>query len=120
MLQFSDVNDPNRPVKLTTTNYHLDWYRGNSDMIHLGGKDPLRLVWVLNNGKYSSVNWSDDWSFNSNAMDASNDSRGFPITNDWTDPDNPNIKVTRHNPKECSEASKTIDNILIEEWDGYT
>lgn len=120
VLQFSDVNDPNRPVKLTTTNYHLDWYRGNSDMIHLGGKDPLRLVWVLNNGKYSSVNWSDDWSFNSNAMDASNDSRGFPITNDWTDPDNPNIKVTRHNPKECSEASKTIDNILIEEWDGYT
>jgi hypothetical protein len=60
VLQFSDVNDPNRPVKLTTTNYHLDWYRGNSDMIHRGGKDPLRLVWVLNNGKYSSVDWSDD------------------------------------------------------------
>jgi len=120
VLQFSDVNDPNRPVKLTTTNYHLDWYRGNSDMIHRGGKDPLRLVWVLNNSKYSSVNWSDDWSFNSDAMDASNDYRGLPITNDWTDPDNPNIKVTRHNPKECSEASKTIDNILVEEWDGYT
>jgi len=120
VLQFSDVNDPNRPVKLTTTNYHLDWYRGNSNMIHRGGKDPLRLVWVLNNGKYSSVDWSDDWSYNSNAADADDESRGLPITNDWTDPDNPDIKVTRHNPKECSETSKTIDNILVEEWDGYT
>jgi len=120
VLQFSDVNDPNRPVKLTTTNYHLDWYRGNSDMIHRGGKDPLRLVWVLNNGKYSSVDWSDDWSWNDNAADADDESRGWPVTNDWTDPDNPDIEVTTYNPKECSNASKTIDNILVEEWDGYT
>lgn len=120
VLQFSDVNDPKRPVKLTTTNYHLDWYRGNSDMIHRGDKDPLRLVWALHNGKYSSVNWSDDWSWSDNSTDGDDESRGFPITNDWTDPDNPDIEVTSHNPKECSKVSKTVNNILVEEWDGYT
>lgn len=120
VLQFSDVNDPNREVNLTTTNYHLDWYRGNSDMIHRGGKASLFVVWRLNNGKYSSVDWSDDWSYNSEAADGANEPRGFPITNDWTDPDNPNIEVNRLHPKECSEESNTIKNILVEEWDGYT
>lgn len=120
VLQFSDVNDPNREVNLTTTNYHLDWYRGNSDMIHRGGKASLFVEWRLNNGKYSSVDWSDDWSYNSEAADGANEPRGFPITNDWTDPDNPNIEVNRLHPKECSEESNTIKNILVEEWDGYT
>lgn len=120
VLQFSDVNNPNRPVKLTTTNYHLDWYRGNSDMIHRGGKDPLRLVWDIHTGNYTDADWSDDWSWNTDAVDADDESRGFPITNDWTDPDNPDIPVTTYNPKECVSTSKTIDNILVEEWDGYT
>ncbi|HEX3020063.1 MAG TPA: glycosyl hydrolase family 8 [Chitinispirillaceae bacterium] len=120
VLQFSDVNDSKRPVKLTATTYHLDWYRGVLNMIHRGGKDPLRLVWDIHTGTYSDIDWSDDWSWNDGAVDADDESRGFPVTNDWTDPDKPNIVVNTYNPKECSSTNKTIGNILVEEWDGYT
>ncbi|NLE02320.1 MAG: DUF11 domain-containing protein [Fibrobacter sp.] len=120
VLQFSDVNDPKRPAKLTAINYHLDWYRGVPGMIHRGGLDPLRLVWDIHTGTYTPVDWNDDWSWSENAVDADDESRGFPVTNDWTDPDNPNLKVTTYNPKECSSTNKTVDNILVEEWDGYT
>jgi len=120
ILQFSDVNDPARPTKLTATNYHLDWYRGVTTMIHRGGVDPLRLVWDIHTGTYTDVDWSDDWSWNSDAIDADDESKGFPVTNDWTDLENPNIKITTYNPKECRSTTHTIDNILVEEWDGYT
>lgn len=120
VLQFSDVNDPNRQEKLTTTTYHLDWYRGVTGMIHRGGVDPLRFVWDIHNGTYTDVDWGDDWSWSEDAVDGNEESRGFPITNDWTDPDNPNIPVNTYNPKECVTTSKTVDNILVEEWDGYT
>lgn len=120
ILQFSDVTDPNRSVKLTTTNYHLDWYRGVPGMIHRGGLDPLRLVWDIHTTTYTPVVWNDDWSWDPDAADPKDDGRYWPVTNDWTDPDKPNIAVDRWNQKECGTASHTVDNVLVEEWDGYT
>ncbi|MBN1128882.1 MAG: hypothetical protein JXA71_07845, partial [Chitinispirillaceae bacterium] len=62
---------------------------------------------------------NDDWSWDARAGD---DDGGMyhPVTNDWTDLDRPDIPVTTWNPKACSTATKTIKNILVEEWDGYT
>jgi len=119
ILQFSDPTNPDRTINLTTTNYHVTWYRGIEGMIHRGGTSPLRMIWYVSNTMYTPNIWSDDWSWDPNAMDKE-DGKYFPITNDWTDPDNPDIPVTTWNPKECQTASHTVDNILVEEWDGYT
>jgi uncharacterized repeat protein (TIGR01451 family) len=119
IVQFSDPTDPKRVENLVTTNYHLDWYRGVTAMIHRGGTSPLRVVWDLFSSNYQPVDWSDDWSWDADAVDAE-DGKYWPITNDWTDLDKPDIPVTTWNPKQCNEASHVVDNILVEEWDGYT
>ncbi|NLD92843.1 MAG: DUF11 domain-containing protein [Fibrobacter sp.] len=119
IVQFSDPTDPNRVENLVTTNYHLDWYRGVTGMIHRGGTSVLRVVWDLNSSNYQDVDWSDDWSWDADATDLE-DGKYWPITNDWTDLDNPDIPVTTWNPKQCDDASHVVDNILVEEWDGYT
>ncbi len=119
ILQFSDPTNPERTINLTTTNYHINWYRGIEGMIHRGGTDPLRLVWNVNTSTWTEANWSDDWSWDPAAEDT-DDGKYWPVTADWTDPDNPNVAVTTWNPKECATASHTVDNVLVEEWDGYT
>jgi uncharacterized repeat protein (TIGR01451 family) len=119
IVQFSDPTDPKRVENLVTTNYHLDWYRGVTTMIHRGGTSPLRVVWDLYSSNYQAVDWTDDWSWDADAVDAE-DGKYWPITNDWTDPDNPDVPVTTWNPKQCNDASHLVDNILVEEWDGYT
>lgn len=119
IVQFSDPTDPKRVENLVTTNYHLDWYRGVTAMIHRGGTSPLRVVWDLFSSSYQPVDWTDDWSWDADAVDVE-DGKYWPITNDWTDLDNPDIPVTTWNPKQCDDASHVVDNILVEEWDGYT
>ncbi|HMA64762.1 MAG: hypothetical protein ACM31E_10525 [Fibrobacterota bacterium] len=119
IVQFSDPTDPKRVENLVTTNYHLDWYRGVTAMIHRGGTSPLRVVWDLYSSNYQNVDWTDDWSWDADAVDVE-DGKYWPITNDWTDLDKPDIPVTTWNPKQCNDASHLVDNILVEEWDGYT
>ncbi|MBN1308085.1 MAG: hypothetical protein JXA18_09225, partial [Chitinispirillaceae bacterium] len=119
IVQFSDPTDPKRVESLTTIDHHLSEYRGMRGRIHLGGTEPLRLVWFFNASNWQPVNWSNAWSWDPNT---SEDDGGiyFPVTNDWTDPDKPDIPVTYWNRKACKTATKTVDNILVEEWDGYT
>ena len=118
VIQFSDPLDPNRVENLATIDHHLREYAGMTQRIHKGGTMPLRLAWNLH-GNWTDLNWADDWSWNPKAQD---DDGGvyYPITGDWTDPDNPDVPVNNWDPKSCEIAKYTVDNVLVEEWDGYT
>lgn len=119
IVQFSDPEDPNREEKLTTIDRHLSGYRGMRGRIHKGGTEPLRLVWFFNSSDWQEVNWGEAWSWDGGIAD--NDGGDyFPVTNDWSDPDRPDVPNSTWNRKACREATKTVDNILVEEWDGYT
>ncbi|MBN1578248.1 MAG: DUF11 domain-containing protein [Chitinispirillaceae bacterium] len=123
VLQFSDPLDPKRRESLSAFDYLVRQYYGNAGVnIHRGGAEPLRLQWELFNSTYMPPRptWSQHWSWDAAAVDVSEGSMFSPVTNDWTDPDNPDAPVDRWHPKACSKASHTIDNILVEEWDGYT
>jgi len=119
IVQFSDPTDPNRQECLTTIDHHLAEYRRMRQRIHRGGLDPLRLVWYFHSSDWQAVNWGDAWSWDPDTKDT-DAGIYYPITNDWTDPDRPDIPITTWNRKACKTATKTIDNILVEEWDGYT
>ncbi len=97
---------------------HLLRYFG-TPRVHEGGDEPLRAVWDLFTSNFGSIDWSDDWSWNANGSDA-DDGFYYPITNDWTDHYNPDIPVDRYHNEACETPTNTIDNVLIEEWDGYT
>jgi uncharacterized repeat protein (TIGR01451 family) len=94
-------------------------YTGLPQRIHRGGTFTLRAVWQMHNLAWSNVNWADDWSADPLASDADG-GLYFPITNDWTDPYNPNIPVTKWDQEDCETAPHTVNNVLVEEWDGYT
>jgi uncharacterized repeat protein (TIGR01451 family) len=105
--------------QLATTANHLYNYYGMGARIHQGGTAPLRAAWRLFTADNSPINWTDDWSADPLAIQ--DDGGGyFPITNDWTDPNNPDIPVTRLHVDACETATHTVDNVLVEEWDGYT
>ena len=120
IIQAGNPDDSAYDYAIGTINRHLESYRGMRGRIHRGGIEPLRLVFYVNASSWQPVTWSDDWSWNG---DISDDDGGdyFPITPDFTDPapDNPGIQVDRLNPKYCETSDVTVDNILVEEWDGY-
>lgn len=121
VVQFSDPTNPNRVINLAATDCLLQQDYGNIGInIHRGGGSPLRLIWDLHTDYNNPVSvWNDDWSWDANAVDAEG-GMYWPITSDWTDLDNPNVPVTRWNPKSCSDATHKVTNALVEEWDGYT
>jgi len=106
--------------QLTTITPHVSRYYGiKGGRVHLGGAEPLRAKWRLRANNFAAINWSDDWSWNP----AANDADGglyYPITNDFTDINNPNIPVTDYHNEACQKPTKFVDNLLVEEWDGYT
>jgi len=122
MIQFTDTlpSDTNWSTMATTYN-HLVEFKGIPGCIHRGQTDPLRVTWSISGSDGSPVRWDDDWSWNAAA--SSNDSGflGYPVTPDYTDPapDNKGVSVNRLHPKFCDTAEISVDNILIEEWDGY-
>ena len=103
---------------LVTTTPHLSNYYGMGARIHLGGTAPLRAVWRVFPSNYNATNWADDWSWDAGAGDG-DAGLYFPVTPDWTDPGNPNIPVTKWHQHSCQTATKTVDNVLVEEYDGY-
>lgn len=119
VVQFSDPLNPDRVENLATVDHHLREYAGMNQRIHRGGTFPLRLVWDLHSSNWTSVNWSDDWSYDPKATDTDGGIY-HPITGDWTDPDNPDVPVNTWDPKACETASHSVNNLLVEEWDGYT
>jgi len=132
ILQIADVLDPRRSdtnwgTMAAPTQFLIN-YSGLDNRVHRGISTPFKGVWAVYAGNYANRSWGDDWSYNSKAKGTiANDAManwGYPITPDFTDdpsPDNPGKPVSRLHRKLCgSEASVTIDNVLIEEWDGYT
>ena len=105
--------------QLATTTPHLLRYSGLTSRIHEGGTMMLRAVWDMHDIAYANHNWLDDWSAD-NAASAGDGAPYFPITNDWSDPNNPNIPVTKLHKNACATVAKTVNKILVEEWDGYT
>ncbi len=121
IIQTSNPEDPNREPSLIMTSHQLEVYRGSLIAMHKGGEAPLRIFLVLTNEMWKNVQWNDDWSWAVNAKVTDEEKNLFwPVTNDWTDIYNPNRTVTSWHPKSCVEAEHTVDNVLVEEWDGYT
>jgi hypothetical protein len=104
---------------MATITKHLETYSGLSN-IHRGQFYPLELQWLLTSANSQLVRWNDNWSWDS-ATNAADGDPGYPITPDFTDPapENPGIAVKTLNPKHCDSTVTTVDNILVEEWDGY-
>ncbi|MGD9202570.1 MAG: FN3 associated domain-containing protein, partial [Chitinispirillia bacterium] len=126
ILQFSDPADQSIPdtnwASMGAPTRHLEKHHGSSNRIHRGQTAPLRVEWDIATVGGVMAQWDDDWSWDPNAGSAESQSLGFPITPDYTapDPDKPGIPVNKLNPKHCHKIDYNIDNILIEEWDGYT
>ena len=112
---------------LVTTAMLTAWNAGNPNCtIHKGGDGnsayPLRVVNQINGNNYSDkVVWSDDWSYG----DFVDDDEGlyYPISPSWQklDKKGETIEepVTKWLTCGCSEATKTVPNVLVEEYDGY-
>ena len=132
ILQIADVLDPSRSdtnwgTMAAPTQFLIN-YSGLDQRVHRGISTPFKGVWAVYAGNYANRNWGGDWSYNSKAKGTiSNDamsSWGYPVTKDFTDdpsPDNPGKDVKKRHRKLCGpDISPAIDNVLIEEWDGYT
>ncbi|MDR2592455.1 MAG: DUF11 domain-containing protein [Chitinispirillales bacterium] len=132
ILQIADVLDPTRSdtnwgTMAAPTQFLIN-YSGLDNRVHRGISTPFKGVWAVYAGNYANRNWGGDWSNNSRASGTiSNDamtSWGYPITPDFTEStagDTIGKPVRRLHRKLCgSDASVTINNVLIEEWDGYT
>jgi uncharacterized repeat protein (TIGR01451 family) len=120
IVQFSDPTSASRVPNLATIDHHLLSYSGGAGgRIHKGGTMMLRLVWYINSSSWTNVNWADDWSWDPKGADEDG-GKYWPVTNDWTDLENPNLPVDTWNRKNCETATHTVKNILVEEWDGYT
>ncbi|MBR5434916.1 MAG: hypothetical protein IK117_10825 [Bacteroidales bacterium] len=110
------------PLLVTITG-HLSNYYGMGSRIHRGGTEPLRLFGYLYPSDWSTPNYRDDWSWNSNATGAE-DGAYFPVTPSWQRIDQVTGKsietpVNEYIPSVCDVPPHTIPNILVEEYDGY-
>ncbi|MCR5498418.1 MAG: T9SS type B sorting domain-containing protein [Paludibacteraceae bacterium] len=110
------------PLLVTTTG-HLCNYYGMGTRIHKGGAEPLRLFGYLFPSTWSSTNFGDDWSWDAKASDA-DDGNYYPITPshqliDMETGESIEIPVNEYSPNICETPRHTVDNILVEEFDGY-
>lgn len=106
--------------QLATSTPHLSRYFGIvGQRVHQGGAEPLRAVWQMSSSTWSNIQWDDDWSWNPALQDVA-DGLYYPVANDWTDINNPDQPVTSWHNEACETATVFADNILVEEWDGYT
>ncbi len=134
IMQIADVLDPSRSdtnwgTMAAPTSFLFNYYGGAGGRVHRGISAPFKGVWTVTAGNYANRNWGGDWSYNNSGAKAtlSDDHMinwGYPITPDFTESpagDTIGKPVRRLHRKLCgSDASTTIDNVLIEEWDGYT
>ncbi len=107
---------------LVTTTAHISNYM-QPGRVHKGGTFPLRLAGYLNMSDWSTPNFKDDWSWNAGAADAE-DGNYHLISPSWQTIDPSTGKsieqpITGYLPSICEEPSSLIENILVEEYDGY-
>jgi gliding motility-associated-like protein/uncharacterized repeat protein (TIGR01451 family) len=109
------------PDQLTTVTQHLAEYAGGTGMIHRGALTPPRLSARVYTNPTGSFNFLDDWSYGTelNGTSGSSDLLTL-ITNDWTDPNNPNIPINKYHPEACGTTTRLSNKLLVEEFDGYT
>ncbi|NLK82299.1 MAG: hypothetical protein GX277_08975, partial [Bacteroidales bacterium] len=110
------------PLLVANTMHVSRYFGGANCRVHKGGSSPFRGVWALYPSDYSTgVDWTDDWSWGSYG-----DDKGglyYPITPSWQKLDANGQSIEEPVKKwltcGCTESSKTISNILVEEYDGY-
>ncbi len=112
MLQFGNAQ--------TVPTHHLFNYAGVPGMVHQGNTYMPFIIKGRIHASYNAQDWTDDWSQGKPADLATQNDPLWPITNDWTKGDGTSVPVTKINKHACQVMSNSIDNILIEEWDGYT
>lgn len=105
--------------QLATTTPQLSNYFGIPNRIHEGGLEPMRGVWRIFTSNNSLVDWSTSWSWDPTAVDA-DDGLMYPVSPNWADINNPAVVVDRYHPSSCEMATQTVENVLVEEWDGFT
>ncbi|NLG17819.1 MAG: DUF11 domain-containing protein [Fibrobacter sp.] len=123
MIQFSDtIPQDTNWSNMTTTSHHLVEYLGNPSRVHRGSLYPMRVEWSISPADWKDRQWDNDRSWSSTAVSSESDFAGFPVSPDFTDtdPDNKGIAVNSLNPKGCETVEVNVENILVEEWDGYS
>jgi uncharacterized repeat protein (TIGR01451 family) len=127
IMQISSIQTDTNWITMAAPSQFLINYSGLDQRVHRGTSWPFKAVWRLH-ANYANRSWGGDWSFNPQAKgDIANDimaNWGFPVSPDFTesyDPDYQGKPVTSLHRKLCAPPPATvIDNVLIEEWDGYT
>lgn len=110
------------PLLVTTTMHVSRYFGGAGCRIHKGGFSPMRGVWALYPSNYGAVNWNDDWSWSA-SYNSEKDGLFYPVTPSWQKLDEKGKSIEEPVNKwltcGCTESSKTVPNILVEEYDGY-
>lgn len=98
-------------------------YFGMTRRVHRGGASPLRIKGAIATQSYEATDFTDDWSWNPKSVD---DEDGFfyPISPSWQEIDattgeSVEKPVTEYLPSICETPSYVIENMLVEEYDGY-
>ncbi|MCQ2191778.1 MAG: glycosyl hydrolase family 8 [Paludibacteraceae bacterium] len=111
------------PNALVTTTAHLLNQNGQKLRIHKGVTVPLRIVSQIQPNPQGDVNYADDWSWDPAAED---DLAGsyYPITPSVQKIDPVTGKaieeeVNEYLPNVCQVPPHTVNNVLVEEYDGY-
>ena len=112
------------PNALVTTTAHLMNQNSNMFRIHKGTVVPMKLQYSIAPNPQVGVDYSDDWSWDSKAVDESGDGNLFPISPSYQriDPstgESIEVPVNEYLPNVCDKPSHIIDNVLVEEYDGY-
>ncbi len=102
----------------TITPYILN-YDNNAPFIHRGSLVTPRIEMRVYDPAAGLWDWTTDWSADPNITVAAGDAY-FPVGDDWTDPLNPGIPVTKIHPDACANVTYVTKKVLVEEWDGYT
>ncbi|MCX8094449.1 MAG: T9SS type A sorting domain-containing protein, partial [Candidatus Goldbacteria bacterium] len=102
--------------------HHLYNYWGNMSRIHLGTATTPFYFEARLTANYNPQDWTDDWSQQTSDVIVSGPQvMMYPISPDWTDGDlaTPGVVLNKVNKHACQTTLTKIENILIEEWDGY-
>ena len=111
------------PDALVTTTAHLLNQNNQAGRVHKGVLVPFRMIYSVAPSPRTNVDFSDDWSWDPKAEDSS-DGSFYPITPSWQriDPETGKsieVPVNEYLPNVCQVPKHTIDNVLVEEYDGY-
>lgn len=124
MIQFPNV--------YTTTSMNVSW-SGSEDAsqtsgggancaIHRGSSSSMMAKLDVNTGYTKAHKWTDDWSYG-NYEDNSNEGLFLPISPAWQRLDDDGVTIEEPINKwitcGCTTSDKVVNNVLVEEYDGY-